>query len=81
MGMYTNTGLVAHAQNALGLKTKYMYGGILREITQAYIKQLMRIYGVNSGTGYTVKRWQELMQLAGKGYYGVDCIGLVKSYY
>lgn len=81
MGIYTAQGLVNHAKNALELKTKYMYGGILREITEAYIKQLMRIYGINSGTGYTVERWKELMQLAGKGYYGVDCIGLVKSYY
>ena len=30
---YTNEGLVAHVQAAAKLKTKYMWGGILREIT------------------------------------------------
>lgn len=81
MSIYTNTGLVNHAENALNLKTKYMWGGILREITDAYIKQMMRIWGVNSSIGYTVQRWKELQALAGQGYFGVDCVGLIKSYY
>lgn len=81
MSIYTNTGLVAHAENAEKLKTKYMWGGILREITDAYIKQMMRMWGVNASIGYTVQRWQELQALAGQGYFGVDCVGLIKSYY
>ena len=78
---YTNTGLVKHAEMALSLKTKYMWGGILRPITPAYIDMLRKMYGINSGTGYTASRWEELGKLAGKGYYGVDCVGLIKSYY
>ena len=81
MGIYTNTGLVKHAQMALSLKTKYMWGGVLRPITDAYIKMLRGIYGINSNTGYTEARYKELASYAGKGYYGCDCVGLVKSYY
>lgn len=80
MGIYTNTGLVKHAEKALALKTKYMWGGILRTIEQQY-DMLFKIYGNKAGTGYTTQRWNELAQLKNKGYYGVDCVGLVKSYY
>ena len=80
MGLYTNTGLVKHAQNALALDTKYMWGGILRPIEQQY-DMLFKMYGNKAGTGYTASRWNELKQLCGKGYFGVDCIGLIKSYY
>lgn len=81
MGIYTNLGLVKHAEKALALNTKYMWGGLLREITPAYIDQLQRIYGNQSGTGYSAPRWTELKALVGKKYYGVDCVGLIKSYY
>ena len=81
MSIYTNEGLVHHAENALKLKTAYMWGGILREITLAYIAQLRSMYGIAPAKGYTEARYKELRQLAGKQYYGVDCIGLVKSYY
>lgn len=80
MSMYTNTGLVKHAQAALALKTKYMWGGILRPIEQQY-DMLFKMYGNKAGTGYSTARWNELSQLRNKGYYGVDCVGLVKSYY
>ena len=80
MGIYTNTGLVKHAEKALALNTKYMWGGILRPVEQQY-EMLQKIYGNQSGTGYSAPRWNELKQLFGKGYYGVDCVGLVKSYY
>ncbi len=80
MSIYTNTGLVKHAQSALKLKTKYMWGGILRLIEKQY-DMLMSIYGVNAGTGYTKERWNELAQLKHKDIYGVDCVGLIKSYY
>lgn len=81
MGIYTNIGLVKHAEKALALKTKYMWGGLLRPITDAYIVTLRNIYGVNSNTGYTTARYKELASYVGKGYYGVDCVGLIKSYY
>ena len=81
MGIYTNEGLVNHARKALALDTKYMWGGILREITPSYITQMRSIYGTLPDTGYTVARYKELYALANQGYYGVDCIGLIKSYY
>lgn len=79
--MYTAEGLVKHAKTALALKTKYMWGGIFREITAGYISQLRKMYGNKSGTGYSDARWNTLQSLIGKGYYGVDCVGLIKSYY
>ena len=81
MGIYTNNGLVTHARNALGLRTKYMWGGILRPITADGIAALKKLYSGVAGTGYTPGRWEELSALAGKGYYGCDCVGLIKSYY
>ncbi len=81
MGIYTNKGLVKHAEAALKLRTKYMWGGILRPVTDSYIAALKNIYGISPGTGYTASRWSELISLAGKGYYGCDCVGLIKSYY
>lgn len=80
MGIYTNEGLVKHAKKALALKTKYMWGGILRPVEQLY-EMLFTLYGNKAGTGYTTARWNELKALFGKGFYGCDCIGLIKSYY
>ena len=79
--IYTNEGLVNHAKKALALKTKYMWGGILREITMQYINLVRSMYGTLQGTGYTEARYKELYSLCGQGYYGVDCVGLIKSYY
>ena len=75
---YTNTGLVEHAKKALNDKTMYMWGGIYRLITQTYIKQLSNIYG---RTRYSSSRLTKLNAVVGRGYYGVDCVGLIKSYY
>lgn len=80
MGIYTSEGLVKHAEAALKLKTKYMWGGILRLIERQY-DLLYSIYSKTSGTGYSPARWKELRSLFGKNYYGVDCVGLIKSYY
>lgn len=79
MSIYTNTGLVKHAQAALKLKTKYMWGGILRLITNAYIDQLSGIPAYKAQ--YPPARVAELRSCVGKDYYGVDCVGLIKSYY
>ena len=75
----TNIGLVNHVKNALSLKTIYMWGGILRLVERQY-ETLQKIYGNLSGTGYTSERWNKLRQMYGKGIYGVDCVGLIKSY-
>ena len=80
MSIYTSEGLVKHAEKALALKTKYMWGGILRTIEQQY-DLLFKMYGSKAGTGYTAERWNELSKLRNKGIYGVDCVGLIKSYY
>ena len=79
--IYTNSGLVKHCEKALALNTKYMWGGLLRPITDNYIATLRSIYGVNPATGYTAARYNQLASYINKNYYGVDCIGLVKSYY
>ncbi len=76
--MYTNEGLVKHAEKALELKTKYMWGGILRPITAEYVNMLSGIYGAAQ---YSASRIAALKKLENRGYYGVDCVGLVKSYY
>lgn len=75
-----NIGLVQHCENALKLPTKYMWGGIFRLVEKQY-DMLYSMYGNKPGTGYTPQRWDELSRLKNTGTYGVDCIGLVKSYY
>lgn len=80
MSIYTNTGLVKHCEKALSLPTKYMWGGILRTIEKQY-DLLFSLYGNDEAKGYTKKRWNELAKLKNKSIYGVDCVGLIKSYY
>lgn len=76
---YTNSGLVKHCKEALKLKTVYMWGGLFREVTQNYIAQVSGIKGY--AAQYPEARKSYLKSLVGKGYYGCDCVGLVKSYY
>lgn len=76
--MYTNKGLVKHAEKALNDKTRYMWGGIYRPITENYIQQLYKIYGTKR---YSAERINKLREYIGKDFYGIDCVGLVKSYY
>lgn len=84
MNDYTNTGLVNHVKKALALKTKYMWAGTLNTITDSYITQKVnqcKKGGVPaSRSGYTEARIKQLRSLANRGYYGVDCVCLVKSY-
>lgn len=76
---YTNSGLVKYCKDALNIKTVYMWGGLMREVTENYINQL------SSPTMYPKQypesRKNKLRSLTGKGYYGCDCVGLIKSYY
>ena len=74
---YTNSGLVEYCKAALKTKTVYMWGGLFRQVTEAYIRQLAAMYPRQ----YPTDRQQALKGLVGKGYYGCDCIGLIKSYY
>ena len=76
---FTNSGLVTYCKNALKLKTKYMWGGLMREITDNYINQLSgpTMYPQQ----YPESRKAVLRSCIGKGYYGCDCVGLIKSYY
>ena len=76
---YTNSGLVKYCKEALKLKTKYMWGGLMREITDNYINQLSgpTMYPQQ----YPESRKAVLRSCIGKGYYGCDCVGLIKSYY
>lgn len=78
---YTNIGLVNHVKMALALKTKYMWGGILRLIDKNYINLVRKNWGNYVGSGYSNQRWDELATYIGKNYYGCDCVGLIKSYY
>lgn len=80
MSIYTNTGLVEHAKKALALRTKYMWGGILRPVEQLY-DILYKTYGNKAGTGYDTARWNELKKLFNTNTFGCDCVGLIKSYY
>ena len=74
---YTNSGLVKYCKDALKLKTVYMWGGLFREVNKSYINQLAGMYPEQ----YRESRKNTLSGLCGKGYYGCDCVGLVKSYY
>lgn len=76
--MYTNIGLTQHVKNALAANTKYMWGGIYRPITENYIQQLYKIYGSSQ---YSESRLKLLRSYIGKNYFGIDCVGLIKSYY
>lgn len=80
---YTAAGLVTHCKNALKLKTKYMWAGTLAYINDAYIDQKVRQCKSvpASRSGYTEQRIRQLHAIANRGYYGVDCVCLVKSYY
>lgn len=76
---YTNSGLVNHCKEALKLKTVYMWGGLFREVTKAYIDQVSGIKWYEAQ--YPAARKIYLYSLVGKNYYGCDCVGLIKSYY
>lgn len=77
MAECTNSGLVKYCKQALKEKTVYMWGGLFRQVTNSYIKQLSSMYPKQ----YPADRQKNLKSLVGKDYYGCDCIGLIKSYY
>lgn len=77
MTNFTNSGLVTYCKMTLTKKTAYMWGGLFRTITTGYINQLKIIYPGE----YVQPHLGVLEDLIGKGFYGCDCIGLIKSYY
>lgn len=77
MSEFTNNGLVEYCKTALTKNTAYMWGGLFRTITTDYINHLKTIYPEE----YVQPHLGVLQNLIGKGYYGCDCIGLIKSYY
>lgn len=73
--MKTNLELVEYAKSALQLKTRYMWGGLMRKDTDDYITMLKKMYP----SQYTPDRVATLKTDKGSAY-GVDCVGLIKSF-
>ncbi len=74
---YTASGLVDYVKKTLKMNTVYMWGGIMRLVTESYISGRANQYP----SWYTPARVAKFRALIGKDYYGVDCVGLIKSYY
>ncbi|MDY0256269.1 glucosaminidase domain-containing protein [Gudongella oleilytica] len=77
MSKFTSSGLVDYVKKALETKTVYMWGGIMRLVTEPYISRKVNQYP----DWYNDARVQKFRSLIGKNVYGVDCVGLIKSYY
>lgn len=73
---YTAEGLAQYCETMLKEVTRYMWGGLMRPITQQYITAKAKQYPKQ----YTQARQNYLKNFIGKGY-GADCVGLIKSYY
>ena len=74
---FTAAGLVEYVRRVLTMNTVYMWGGIGELLTNDFITRTAAQYPNN----YTAARIAKLKSLVGKGYYGIDCVGLIKSYY
>lgn len=59
---------------AKNYKTVYMWGCFGQPVTAQIIAQKAKQYP----SFYTAKKQAELKKLIGKGYFGTDCVGLVK---
>ncbi len=60
---------------ATNFKTCYLYGGTGQLVTNAIIDQKAK----QLPTWYTTARIATLKKLVGKGYYGFDCVNLIKA--
>lgn len=76
-GELTAAGLVDYVRKVLALNTVYMWGGFGQLVTDSFIAQKAAQYPDN----YSSSRVSKLKSLVGKNYYGIDCVGLIKSYY
>lgn len=75
MGEFTAKGLVKYCKQALGWKTVYMWGGLMKTVTQDFIDYKKKQYPKY----YSEARVKQLQTKIGN-YYGCDCVGLIKSY-
>lgn len=75
MSEFTANGLVEYCKQALGWKTVYMWGGLMKTVTQAFINYKKKQYPKY----YSEARVSQLQAKIGN-YYGCDCVGLIKSY-
>lgn len=62
-------------QIAADYKTVYLWGGFGAPITESIITTLAKMYP----SFYTSARKSALRKLVGKGYFGFDCVGLIKG--
>lgn len=60
---------------ATNVKTCYLYGGTGQSVTNAIIDQKAK----QLPSWYTPARTTALKKLVGKGYYGFDCVNLIKA--
>lgn len=72
----TSEGLAKYCEQCLKLKATYLKGGLMRIITNKYLSQLQKLYP----TWYTASRMEHYKPFVAEGYYGADCVGLIKSY-
>lgn len=78
MSDFTAKGLVNYILDIYNnKKTLYMWGGIMRPISYSYISQLAKMYP----SQYPAARQKTLKTASSMDYFGVDCVGLIKSYY
>lgn len=73
---FTAKGLVDYCKEALDKKTVYMWGGLMKKVTNDFIAYKKIQYP----TYYDSKRVRYLQGLVDLNYYGCDCIGMIKSY-
>lgn len=73
----TSEGLVEHAYDCcINMETSYMWGGMMDIVSKDTIKLFSKRYGKY----YTKDKKAQYIKLIGKGIYGCDCSGLIKSY-
>ena len=76
MAELTSEGLAKYCEKCLTLKATYVKGGLMRIITRSYLSQLQKLYP----SWYTTSRMEHYKPYIEQGYYGADCVGLIKSY-
>lgn len=75
MSEFSAKGLVKYCKDALNIKTVYMWGGLMKTVTQVFIDYKKKQYPAY----YSADRVAQLQAKIGN-YYGCDCVGLIKSY-
>lgn len=70
-----NIELVNKAKGVLKFKTFYIWGSFGAPITQRLLDEKFKQYP----SYYTQKKKEEALKHVDKGYYGFDCIGLIKG--